>query len=576
MTDRGSRIALLVIILLFLVVLPLIALMNMSVKPVTGGFRGDSVAVILSIRGELYDYEPYFTPGMVFGNRPSSLVDIVSFLDDVARDKRVRVTILKLYPTTAGVAKCEEIESAVKRLRGTGKRVYTFSPIITGSEYRIASASDSIFMPSSGYLIIPGYATSTMFMRGTLDKLGVKPNFDRIGKYKSAPETYTEKRYTSESRRMVRWLLEDLYVRFINSVAENRGVESGDVERWVDRAIFSPQTALENGLIDRIKHWDQIVDDLKAKGLKVIGASRYSQNYSKRRIGGSGRVAVIHAQGLITMGRSGFDFSSGLRMGSESIVEELKRAREDRRIKAVVLRVDSPGGDAIASDLISREVAITSRVKPVVVSMSDVAASGGYEISFRADKIVANPSTLTGSIGSFMGKFNMRGLYNKLGFTKDEIGYGEKSLIFSDYRDFSEEEWKVIREEHWNFYRHWIEEIARYRGMSVSRVDSLGRGRVWTGGQALENGLIDELGGLKEAVNLACKLSGIDSSRVTVVHYPTRISILRRLLSGNLIDDMICYKLYRVIKGSGRYMTFMRLADERLWRRDGVLIPGRN
>jgi len=573
MTDRGSRIALLVIIFVFLIVLPLIALMNISVKPVPSAFKGDSIAVVLSIRGELYDYEPYFAPGMIFGGKPTSLVDIVGLLNDVAKDRRAKVVVIKLFPSTAGVAKCEEIESAVKRIQEAGKSVYVFSPIISGTEYRIASAADSIFMPSSGYLITPGYATSAMFMKGTLDKLGIKPNFDRIGEYKSAPETYTEKKYTTKSRNMIKWLLEDLYVRFINSVAENRSVNTEIVRSWVDRAVFSPQTALENGLIDKIKHWDQIVDDLEAKGLKVVGASKYSRNYL-RRAGSTSRIAVVHAQGVITMGKSGFDFSSGVRMGSESVVEELRRVRKDKRVKAVVLRVDSPGGDAIASDLISREVAITSQVKPVVVSMSDVAASGGYEISFRADKIVANPSTLTGSIGSFMGKFNMRGFYNKLGFTKDEIGYGDKSLIFSDYRDFSDDEWKVIREEHWNFYRHWIEEIAKYRGMSVSRVDSLGRGRVWTGRQALENGLIDEIGGLYDAIKLACRLAGVDSNRVAVVHYPTRISILRRLLGGELIDDMICYKLYRLARGHGNHMTFMRLTDERFWRREGLLMPG--
>ncbi|RKZ05731.1 hypothetical protein DRQ05_05915, partial [bacterium] len=233
-----------------------------------------------------------------------------------------------------------------------------------------------------------------------------------------------------------------------------------------------------------------------------------------------------------------------------------------RTVKAVVLRVDSPGGDANASDMISREVEITRKVKPVVVSMSDVAASGGYEISFRANKIVAMPGTLTGSIGSFLGKFNMKGFYDKIGMTKDEMAYGEKALMFSDYRDFSPAEWKAIKEEHWKFYRHWIAEVARYRRMSVARVDSLGRGRVWMGDQALANGLIDELGGLDRAIAIARDLAGIkDSTKVSVVHYPGTMSYLKELFSRDSIDDLILYNLYRVLnrkeEGPAVFMRMM-------------------
>ena len=190
----------------------------------------------------------------------------------------------------------------------------------------------------------------------------------------------------------------------------------------------------------------------------------------------------------------------------------------------MILRVDSPGGDGIAGDMISREVELTSKEKPVVVSMSDVAASGGYEIAYRADRIIAMPASITGSIGSITGKMNVRGLYNKLGVTKDEIGTGKNSLIYSDYRDFSDDEWALVREEHWAFYRSWIEEIARFREMPVDSIDSLGRGRVWTGTQAVATGLIDGMGGMRSAVSAACELAGIaDSSRVVLVHYPQRV-----------------------------------------------------
>jgi protease-4 len=198
--------------------------------------------------------------------------------------------------------------------------------------------------------------------------------------------------------------------------------------------------------------------------------------------------------------------------------------------------------------MISREVELTSRQKPVVVSMSDVAASGGYEIAYRADRIIAMPASVTGSIGSITGKMNARGLYNKLGVTKDEIGTGKNSLIYSDYRDFSDDEWALVREEHWAFYRSWIEEIARFREMPVDSIDSLGRGRVWTGTQAAANGLIDGMGGMREAVSAACELAGIaDSSRVVLVHYPKRVTILQEILSRNILEDAASFAIHRAL-----------------------------
>ena len=259
------------------------------------------------------------------------------------------------------------------------------------------------------------------------------------------------------------------------------------------------------------------------------------------------------------MGESGFDPFGGLTMGSETIIRALRRARNSRRIDAVILRVDSPGGEALASEMISREVAITTREKPVVVSMSDVAASGGYAISYRADSIVALPGSITGSIGSIIGKLNMHGLYDRIGITKDEIGIGDKGLINSNYRDYTAAEWRAIEDEHWAFYRNWIADIARHRNMTVEAVDSLGRGRVWTGAQAVERGLADETGGLERALEVACERAGIDDpSRVVLVHLPERISLIQALLSGRLLDGAIDYVLHEVIRrtvdGHGRIM----------------------
>ena len=261
------------------------------------------------------------------------------------------------------------------------------------------------------------------------------------------------------------------------------------------------------------------------------------------------KIAVVHVQGEIVMGDSGFDMAAGGTAGSETIIRALRKARDDNSVKAVVLRVDSPGGNAFAGDMISREVELTSNVKPVVVSMSDVAASGGYEVAYRADRIVALPGSITGSIGSITGKFNMRGFYNKIGITKDEMGIGDKALIFSDYRDFSEAEWRVIEEEHWAFYRNWVEDIALHRNMRFGEVDSMARGRVWTGDQALAKGLIDETGGQYRAVEIACEMAGVeDPSQITLLHLPRPMTFLQSILSGQFVRSIVAYSAHTMLR----------------------------
>jgi len=460
----------------------------------------------------------------------------------------VKGLVLKIHPSGAGAAKCQELGNVVVRFKESGKPVVAFSAVLEGHHYLLACAADSIFMPPAGYVVIPGPSSSAIFFRGAFDKLGINPNIDRIGAYKSAAETYTEKERTPESRAMTRLLLGDIYERFVADVAAARGCGTDAVLAWVDRGLFSPERAFNEGVIDGVRYWDEIEARFEKEGASLVDSREYLRGKRAAAAPVGPRIAVIHAQGLITTGESGFDPISGLTMGSETIIEELRRARDDETIEAVILRVDSPGGDGIAGDMISREVELVSMEKPVVVSMSDVAASGGYEIAYRADAIVALPSSVTGSIGSITGKLNARGLYNKLGITKDEIGTGRHSLIYSDYRDFTDDEWALVREEHWAFYRGWIEEIARFREMPVDSIDSLGRGRVWTGSQAFDNGLIDGVGGLRETVFAACGLAGIaDSSRVVLVHYPKRVTILQEILSRNILEDAASYAIHRAL-----------------------------
>jgi len=548
MKRSSARLLLILFLLFFLVVVPLLALVGLfsTRMPTLEG----SVALVADVRGEFPDYPPYFAPSSFFGKREPNMADLLECLRRAESDGRVEAVVLRIYPSGAGVAKCEEISEALQRLREAGKRTIAYSPVLAGHHYRMACAADSIFMPPSGYLVVPGASSSALFVRGTLDKLGIRPNIHRIGEYKSYAETLTERERSPQSREMTLWLLRDIYGRFIFGVADRRGVEPGTVEGWVERGLFNPERALDERLIDDVRYWDAVTDGLESEGMRIVEMRDYLSPSTGVYAGAlEPKIAVVHVQGEIVMGDSGFDMSSGGTAGSETIIRALRKARDNASVKAVVLRVDSPGGDAFAGDMISREVELTSAVKPVVVSMSDVAASGGYEVSYRADRIVALPGTITGSIGSITGKLNMRGFYNKIGITKDEIGIGDKALIFSDYRDYSEEEWRVIEEEHWAFYRNWVEDVALHRGMRFGEVDSIARGRVWTGDQALSKGLVDEAGGQQRAVEIACDLAGVeDPSRIVLLHLPRPMTFLQSLLSGQFVRGMVSYSVYTVLR----------------------------
>jgi protease-4 len=558
MRERAKRLTLILFLFGFLVVIPLVAIMTWgpAVQPIA-----KNSAIVLEIGGGMLEFHPAFSAGAFFGKRELTLTDALACIEEASRDSRVKGLVLKIFPSGAGAAKCEELKEAIDRYRRSKKPVIAFSSVLEGHHYLIACAADSIFMPPAGYVIIPGPSSSAIFIRGTLDKLGIKANIHRIEDYKSAAEMYTEKERTPKSRAMTERLLVDIFEQYVADIATARACGEDAVLAWVDRGLFSPERALDNGIIDGIRYWDEVESRFEEHDVRLVGAQEYLRSKRAAAMLSGPRIAVIHAQGLITMGESGIDPLNGLTMGSETIIDELRRARDDDGVKAVILRVDSPGGDGIAGDMISREVELASKEKPVVVSMSDVAASGGYEISYRADRIIAMPGSITGSIGSITGKMNMRGLYDKLGVTKDEIGTGSNSLIYSDYRDFSEDEWALVKEEHWAFYTNWIEQIAGFREMSADSVDSLGRGRVWTGKQAAANGLIDEVGDMHRAVAAACELAGIaDSSSVVLVHYPRRLTILQEILSRNLLEDAASYAIHETLFGnaSGRAGILLR------------------
>jgi protease-4 len=362
----------------------------------------------------------------------------------------------------------------------------------------------------------------TTFLRGSLDKLNIYPNFLRIGDYKNAPNTYTEKRFTPAHREVVASLLTTWQEQLVAGIAEGRGLEPARVEELIREGPYLADEAVENNLIDKLLYTDQYRQLLEEKTgsekLATIGVSSYLDRSSPA---GGPQIALVHATGSIVPGESGYHPSIGRYMGADTVAEALRAARKDAGIKAIVLRVDSPGGVQYASEIIRREGVLAKEKKPVVVSMSDVAASGGYYIAMSADKILADPGTVTGSIGIYAGKMNLKGFYELLGMTKDYVALAPNATIFYPFENFTPAQRQMVMKFLRDGYQGFIQGVSEGREMTTEEVDGIGRGRVWLGVQAKEHRLVDELGGLERAGAVAKDMAGIPSEQsVSYKVYP--------------------------------------------------------
>jgi protease-4 len=408
-------------------------------------------------------------------------------------------------------------------------------------EYFIATACDKIFVPPPGELFINGLAADVMFFRGSLDKLGIYPDIYQIGKYKSAGDMFTQKQMTDAHREYINSMLDDLYNRYVNNIAQARKKTPEDVRALIDNAPYNAQQAKDAGLIDEAMYRDEVENVMKTlvgqkqtDPLVTVRSGDY-RDVSPESLGlnKGERLAVIYATGTIESGSSQNSPSGEQSIGSDTVAKALNDAAADKTIKAIVLRVDSPGGSGLASDIIWRAVEQANQKKPVVVSMSDVAASGGYYISASAAKIIAQPSTITGSIGVVAGKPVMRGFYDWLGLSNEYVLRGKTAGMFRATEKFSDEERAKFEE--WiktTYYRDFIPKVAKGRSKDPEYVDSVGQGRVWTGAQAKERGLVDDFGGLDKAFEVAKQLAKIPADKgVERVIFPYPTTFLQQLLN---------------------------------------------
>ncbi|HEV2826964.1 MAG TPA: signal peptide peptidase SppA [Pyrinomonadaceae bacterium] len=529
-----------IVVGLVLVALIGLALMVAAVRKSEPSIADNSV-LNLRVSGSLPDYVPYDPLRKFFGGSDQSLTNLILQFKKAKVDNRIKVVLLDINMSGAGWGKSEEIRDAIADFRSSGKPVYAYMEFGMNKEYYIASACDKIYLAPPGELFITGLAADVMFFRGSLDKLGIYPDIFQIGKYKSVGDTFTRKDMSDAHREFMNSLLDDLFNRYIEAIATGRGKTADQVRAIIDDAPYGAAKAKEVGLIDGAEYRDDLEKQLKTNlgykesdPLRVVKSSEYSEVAPESLGLNEGeKIAVIYATGDIGSGQSENSPTGNQSIGSDTLSKAINDARDDKTIKAIVIRVDSPGGSGLASDVIWHAVDAAKQKKPVVISMGDVAASGGYYISASANKIIAQPSTITGSIGVVAGKPVMRGFYDWLGISNEYILRGKNAGMFRETEKFSDDE--RVKFEDWiktTYYNDFIPKVAKGRNKDAAYVDSVGQGRVWTGFQGKERGLVDEFGGLDRAVEVAKDLAKIPKDKgVHRVILPYPRTFIQELLS---------------------------------------------
>lgn len=499
----------------------------------------DDSTLVLRPGGQLQDITPDDVVGQLFASEATTVRGFVESLRLAKRDPRI--TGVLLMPSSLESpfwGKVQELRDAVLDFRKSGKVVVAFLEFGGDREYYLASAADRVYLLPTSSLDLTGVASYEVFLRGTLDKLGAYPDFLQIGDYKTAVNQLTQKSFTPAHREMTESLNGDTYQQLVRGIASARKKTEAEMRQLLDEGPFSPEDAVRFGLVDGLAYEDQLDDRVpqlrQAGEMRRVDGTDY-QRVTPRSLGvrPASRIAVLYASGVIASGKSGYDPGNGMVVGSDTFVEQLRRLREDDSIKAIVLRVDSPGGSSVASDVMWRELMITRDEKPsrpLVTSMSDLAASGGYYISVPGQAIVAQPGTLTGSIGVFAGKIVIDGTLGKIGVSTETVKSGKNSDIYSQFSRFSPEQRAKVGQYMDGFYKNFVAKVAEGRHMTSARVDAIAQGRVWTGAQAKERGLVDALGGLDTAVSIAKQRAHIPADEeVDLVVYSPRRSFYEAL-----------------------------------------------
>ena len=474
--------------------------------------------------------------GKVQGRGQVSMFEVLFALHRAAEDDRISGLVLDIGGLELDWAKIEELRQAVAVFRESGKPVIAYLDGAGTREYALAASAELVAMSPEANLMVLGVTAQLDFLKDILDKLGMEADFIHVGKYKSAPERMTRTESTDANREMIAAIVDDRYEALVHMFADSRQIGTERIRELIDQGMFDTQGALAAGLVDTALYYDQLLDLYfdSEETTRLVDYALEGSRSSRAR----GKVALVMVSGVIMPGKSRHDNFQGKLAGSETVVEHLQAAGDDPDIGAVILRVDSPGGSALASDLIWHEIRRVQQDKPVIVSMSGLAASGGYYVACPADSIFADPGTLTGSIGVYAGKMSRTGMYDKIGINREFITRGENALLMSDEGGFSKGQRELFLTQMTDFYIRFLDKVAEGRGMSRDEVHAVAQGRVWTGNQALAEGLVDGLGGLHRAVTSAKYMLGLDpTDKVSIVTMGAKRSFLERMLIRTLRDS---------------------------------------
>ena len=504
----------------------------------------DNSVLVLNVSGGLPDYAAEDATAKIFGiNQEQSLSSLLTQLKKSKVDARIGAVLLDIDYPGIGWGKADELRAAIADYKTSGKPVYAYMEGGSNKEYYIAIAADKIFMPPTGDLFINGFGAQAQFYKGSLDKLGVEWEDVHVGKYKSFSESFTRTEHSPESREVVNAILDDYVVRLVGAISEARNKSTEEVRTIIDNANYNAVSAQQLNLIDGAKYRDEVNQELKnrlgykeTEELRQTTASAYKEiTPESLGLNNGEKIAVIFAAGTITSGKSSNgNFGGAQTIGSDTISRAVRDAADDDSIKAIVLRVDSGGGSALASDLMWHTLEYAKTKKPIVTSMGDVAASGGYYIAANSHKIVAEPSTITGSIGVVLGRPVVGGLYEWLGISNEYISRGKNGAIFREDKKWTPEEREVFqRSANFFYWDNFVPKVAAGRGRSTEQIHEVAQGRVWTGAQAKEKGLIDELGGLARAVEIAKELANLPADKdVKRVVFPSPRPFLESVFGG--------------------------------------------
>ena len=515
----------------------------------------DNSVLVLRLQGDIPEKPPLELPA-IFGQGGGGLTiaNVWMALRKAAADSRIKAVVLEPEDLSIGWARLEELRADVEQFRKSGKPVFAYLRAPGTREYYVALAADHIYLGPAEPLMLKGLRAESMSFKNTLDKIGVSVEVEHAGKYKDFGDMFTRADMSPETREVLNSVVDDLYGNLVARIAAARKKSPEEVRAIIDSGPFTATQALKAGLVDELRFedevWTAISFPLGGAPKKVSIGAYASVPAASVGLQGKSRIALVVGEGDIVRGDSGDNGSGETTLTSYGFDKVLSRVANDSTIKGAIVRIDSPGGEVTASDEIWRQMNLLSKKKPTVISMSDMAASGGYYMAMTGDPIVAYAGTLTGSIGVVYGKPNLHGLYDKLGITKNSILRGKHADIDSDYTPLSQEERVILRQGIDESYHDFVSKVATARHRGFDDIEPLAQGRVWLGSQAVSRGLVDQLGGLDAAMDLVKKKAGIPAGeRVTVEMYPEPTSILDMLLKRSSLESLLEARLASVFGG---------------------------